>query len=60
MKSNDDQAIDFLIIVESSSKFMNVILIEFRKDKDLQYLIEYLCFNFFFDHKTHVRSSESN
>ena len=38
----------FLIIVRLNSKFMNVILTESRKDKDLQYLIEYLCFDFFF------------
>ena len=39
---------------------MNEILIEFRKDNDLQYLIEYLYFNFFFCHRTYVRSSKNN
>ena len=36
--------INFLIIVKSNSKFMNVILIEFQRDKDLQYLIKYFMF----------------
>ena len=57
---DDNQAIDFLIIVESSSKFINEILIEFWRNNDLQYLIEYLYYDFFFYYKTHVRSSKSN